>query len=129
MPDGDPDASSGLVWSGLVSAHTLSVHVGLSASHVPIVCILLPEFWVLLLFGEAFAELVGALLLRSWLLPSCLSAPGTVAISSLLLLPGLPFRSWMSPLPMVMLSSPDLQTGLFRYMSALSVPVSPEDIS
>ncbi|EYE96386.1 uncharacterized protein EURHEDRAFT_351269 [Aspergillus ruber CBS 135680] len=90
---GDPDVSSGLFWLEPVSAHTLSVHVGLSASHVPIVCILLPGFWILLLFGEAFAGLVGALLLRSWLLPSCLSAHGTVAIPSLLLLPGPPFRS------------------------------------
>ena len=63
MPGGDPDASSGLVWSGLVSAHTLPVHAGLSANHVPTACLLLPEFWILLLFGEASAGLVGGLLL------------------------------------------------------------------
>lgn len=83
-----PDVSSGAVWLGPALAHTLSVHAGLSA--IPIACILLPEFWTLLLFGEAFAELVGALLLRSWLLASCPNVRGTVAILSLLLLPGPP---------------------------------------
>lgn len=80
-----------LVGAG-ISSYT-AVHVGLSASHVPTACLLLPEFWILLLFGEASAGLVGGLLLRSWLLPSCLDAHGTVAILSLLLLPCLPFRS------------------------------------
>jgi len=84
---------SGLVWLGPVSAHTLPVHVGSSASHVPTACLLLPEFWILLLFGEASAELVGGLLLQLWLLPSCLDVRGTVAILSLLLLPRQPFRS------------------------------------
>ena len=61
MPDGDPDASSELIWLGLMSAHTLPIHVGLSASHVPTAYLLLPEFWILILFGEASAELVGGL--------------------------------------------------------------------
>ena len=77
-----------LVGAG-ISSYT-AVHVGLSASHFPTACLLLPEFWTLLLFGEAFAELVGALLLRSWLLASCPNVRGTVAILSLLLLPGPP---------------------------------------